>query len=142
MEQQPQQWRPPSAQNRSREVSQRDLHSQITQKLEAVVRDREQGTPAKEALTAGSSRSQTPSGGLGKAKAVPVKMPNPNSLKPTPIKALSEKTANTKVSPSDTKEKPARGSAARGKASCFFVGSFLGFHPKQAFLSAPINSNR
>ncbi|XP_031422790.1 synaptonemal complex protein 2 isoform X2 [Clupea harengus] len=127
VEQQPQQWRPPSAQNRSREVSQRDLHSQITQKLEAVVRDREQGTPAKEALTAGSSRSQTPSGGLGKAKAVPVKMPNPNSLKPTPIKALSEKTANTKVSPSDTKEKPARGSAARGKKSEEVTDSMLKF---------------
>ncbi|XP_076132904.1 synaptonemal complex protein 2-like [Alosa pseudoharengus] len=125
-EPQPQQWRPPSAQRNSKEVNQKELHTQLTQKLEALVKKREQGTPAKGPLTgtAASSQSQTPcrdgagAPGSGKTRAVPGMVPVPKSLKQTPAKALSEKTTNSKAeaAPSDVTKKPARGSAAKEKA--------------------------
>ncbi|KAL2103767.1 hypothetical protein ACEWY4_000635 [Coilia grayii] len=115
---QAQRSQPPSAQRLSRELSPQQLHVQLTQKLEALVREREQKcTPGGRAPPAGSSRTQTARTGPGKAKAVPVVVPNPVPLKPTPTptKAPSGKTTNArvKVSPADTsKEKQAQGTAA------------------------------
>ncbi|XP_041953154.1 synaptonemal complex protein 2 isoform X3 [Alosa sapidissima] len=134
---QPQQWRPPLAQRNSKEVNQKELHTQLTQKLEALVKKREQGTPAKGPLTgtAGSSQSQTPcrdgagAPGSGKTRAVPGMVPVPKSLKQTPAKALSEKTTNPKAeaAPSDVTKKPARGSAAKEKKSEEMTENMLKF---------------
>ncbi|XP_063063887.1 synaptonemal complex protein 2 [Engraulis encrasicolus] len=94
--------RPASAQRLSSEMSPSQLHVQLTQKLEALVREREQlHTPSSNKTppaAAGSSRTQTPAlPGPGKAKAGPVVAVN-NLMppKPTPTKALAEKATNTR----------------------------------------------
>ncbi|XP_062396217.1 synaptonemal complex protein 2 [Sardina pilchardus] len=134
----PQQWRPPSALRGSKEVSQKELHNQLTQRLEALVKKKEQGTPAKGPLTgaaAGSSRSQTPcragagAPGSGKARVGPGMLPEQKPLNPTPAKALLEKTTNPKAeaAPSDVTKKPTRLSAAKEKKSDEMTENMLKF---------------